>query len=237
MTFTWFCFFRHGDPNRRLSEADYRRLNETLGGCTLLQKAYVHTPSAAPHPYAGESNPPMLALELEFATLSACENSLCDNAELLKVLDPKSLESLANADATQQGMLGRTFPVADPDGGTGSNNCSYLVEYPGPAEDNQAWLLHYVTSHAAIMGKLPGIRIVAVYTPSVVASRFPFRFATAMLRNKVVFDSTQALGEALSSPVRDELRADVGAFPPYSGGSSHDPMDTTVVPGASDGGR
>jgi hypothetical protein len=56
-----------------------------------------------------------------------------------------------------------------------------------------------------------------------------------MLRNKVAFDSAEALGAALASPVRDELRADIAKFPPYAGGSSHVPMDTVIISGSGGG--
>ena len=47
-------------------------------------------------------------------------------------------------------MLTRAFPVdaaAHPAGTT--RPCSYLVHYPGPAEDMNAWNLHYLENHPA----------------------------------------------------------------------------------------
>ena len=82
------------------------------------------------------------------------------------------------------------------------------------------------------MCALPGVRAVVVDTPAVVVSGLPFRFAGTLLRNKVVFDSAQALSAALSSPAREALRTDVGFFPAYDGGSVHVPMETLVVPGS-----
>jgi hypothetical protein len=45
-----------------------------------------------------------------------------------------------------------------------------------------------------------------------------------MQRNKVVFDSPDALNAALASPVRHEMRADFKNFPPFSGANLHFPM-------------
>ena len=133
---------------------------------------------------------------------------------------------------SQQGMLRRAYAVADPVSDIPRRVCSYLVHYPGPAEDEQAWLDHYTVKHATLITALPGVRAVTVDTPAVVVSKLPFRSSKALLRNKVVFDSAQALSMALSSPARDALRADVASFPPYTGGSVHIPTETLVVPGA-----
>lgn len=231
MTISWFCFFHHRDSNRRLSSEEHDKLREWIRGCPGLIEGWLYVPSTISHPYGAESVAPALALELKFATVADCEGNLGDAGVLQRLADPDFLQSLAGADATQQGMLGRSFDVADPGDDARTKFCTYLVDYPGPADDDQAWLDHYVTSHAGILVKLPGLRVAAVYTPAVVISMLPFRFATAMLRNKVVFDSAPALSDALSSSVRDELRADVDTFPPYSNGSMHVPMDTLVVPG------
>jgi hypothetical protein len=50
-----------------------------------------------------------------------------------------------------------------------------------------------------------------------------------MQRNKVVFDSPEALTAALHSPVRHEMRADFNAFPPFSGPVRHYAMATRVL--------
>lgn len=42
-----------------------------------------------------------------------------------------------------------------------------------------------------------------------------------MQRNKVVFDDTDALMAALASPVRDAMRRDFLALPPFSGTTPH----------------
>jgi len=50
-----------------------------------------------------------------------------------------------------------------------------------------------------------------------------------MQRNKVVFDSAEALTAALNSPVRDEMRADYKQFPSFSGENAHFAMATREI--------
>jgi hypothetical protein len=50
-----------------------------------------------------------------------------------------------------------------------------------------------------------------------------------MQRNKVVFDSAEALVRALNSPVRGEMRADFHKFPPFEGDNVHYPFATVEI--------
>ena len=50
-----------------------------------------------------------------------------------------------------------------------------------------------------------------------------------MQRNKVAFDSAEALAAALDSPARKEMRADFAKLPPFSGRVTHFPMATSVI--------
>lgn len=236
MAISWFCLFQHDDSIRRLSAAEHQGLVDLLRGCPGLVEGHIYTSSPLSHPYSADSTGPILALELEFAAIPDCEINLTDNAHLLRLADPDFLPSLRGTDAVQQGMLVRHLPVADAGTATADRSlCTYLVDYPGPAEDEHEWHRNYLESHAAIMCRFPGLRAAAVYTPAAIVSQLPFRIATSMLRNKVAFDSAEALGAALASPVRDDLRADIAKFPPYAGGSSHVPMDTVIISGS--GGR
>ncbi len=231
MPVTWYCSFHRGGPTGGLSDAERGRVVEAVGGAPDLQTAYVHTPLPAPHPHTGDDDAPLLVLELEFADVAGCERALRQDTGLRRLADPGFLPGLAGATVSQQGMLRRLYAVPDPAPDGATRLCSYLVHYPGPAEDEQAWLDHYTATHAPLIAALPGVRAVAVDTPAVVVSGLPFRFAEALLRNKAVFDSARALSTALSSPARETLRADVGFFPAYTGGSVHVPMETLVVPG------
>jgi hypothetical protein len=61
----------------------------------------------------------------------------------------------------------------------------------------------------------------------------PLERVEHMQRNRVVFDTPEALTQALQSPVRHELRADFHKFPPYEGGSFHFPMISEAIRSAS----
>jgi hypothetical protein len=50
-----------------------------------------------------------------------------------------------------------------------------------------------------------------------------------MQRNKIAFDNADALEAALSSPVRQAIRADVQRFPPFAGPTRHAPMSTRLL--------
>jgi hypothetical protein len=50
-----------------------------------------------------------------------------------------------------------------------------------------------------------------------------------MQRNKVAFDSADALTRALNSPVRHRMREDYKTFPPFTGANTHYAMVTRIV--------
>jgi len=127
-------------------------------------------------------------------------------------------------------MLTRSFPVdvAEHPKGT-TTPCSYLVHYPGPAEDMNAWNLHYLKHHPSIMRTFPNVRQIEIYTRIDWVDRLPSRRVEHMQRNKLVFDSPEALSHALGSDVIKRMRADFVQFPPFSGGNKHFPMLTRTV--------
>lgn len=98
------------------------------------------------------------------------------------------------------------------------------MRYHRPAEDEAAFLRHYLDHHPPILGRLPGVRNVLCYLS---LDWFPPAGAVSsdvMLGNEVVFDSLADLDAALNSPVRDELRADYIALPAFSGPVTHHAM-------------
>jgi hypothetical protein len=139
-----------------------------------------------------------------------------------------------NDDATQEAMAVRRYPVPNanfqvPDG---APHCSYLVAYVGPAADLNLWLTHYIGHHPPIMAKFPDIRQIEISSRIDWTGALPVRHFAHMQRNKVVFDSPEALTAALNSPARHELRADFHEFPAYEGVTMHFPMRTWNVVGA-----
>ena len=107
--------------------------------------------------------------------------------------------------------------------------CSFLVHYPGPAADLNAWNRHYNTHHPPLMARFPGVRLVEIYTRIDWVCGLPWPAETAMQRNKLMFDSPAALSAALASPVLAEMRADFNTFPPFQGGNVHHAFDTCII--------
>src|SRR5688572_20557680 len=124
----------------------------------------------------------------------------------------------------------RSFPVPDPRVRTADGAyCTYLVAYEGPAQDEAAWHARYLAHHPPIMARLPGIRELEVCLPLEWRCPPGLERARHMQRNKVAFDSAEALQAALASPVRAEMRRDYAALPRFSGRVTHFAMTTRVL--------
>ena len=121
-------------------------------------------------------------------------------------------------------MLVRPFAVAQPK----TPDCTYLVAYEGRAEDEKAWHAHYLAHHPPLMARLPGIRELEICMPVDWRSAPGWQRAECMQRNKVAFDSAEALTAALHSPVRVEMRQDFASLPRFTGRVTHYPMSTRV---------
>ncbi|MDT2019588.1 hypothetical protein [Methylocella sp. CPCC 101449] len=237
MTISWFCQWdRSKEANPALDPYDRQALAALLRGCPGLIEGHVFSPAQAHDPhYADLGGAPVLVLQLEFAEIADLENGLQAGGYLSCLADPHFLPSVAGAIASHQAMLTRRYPVAEPQPVATSTSpeglLSYLVEYAGPAEDEQAWHRFYVGKHPHLLSKFPGIRGIEIYTPAVVISGLPFPFRTSMQRNKTVFDSADAMNAAMLSPVRDALRQDFHSFPPFTGEAAHYPFHTLSVRG------
>ncbi len=171
-------------------------------------------------------------LQLEFAEIADLEKSLRAAWLPSDAGDPDMLPSLEGATASHHAMLTRrAYPVAEPVKGERPEGLlSYLVEYEGPAKDENAWHLFYVEGHPPLLAKFPGIRKIEIYTPAVVISALPFAVRNTMQRNKTVFDSAEAMNAAMASPVRAALRRDF-QFPAFEGAAAHYPFRTISVRG------
>jgi hypothetical protein len=217
MTVCWFGTWR-------TASVEPAWLSGLLTATPALQQGVIFTPSSTSDPYLHDGPPPQLVLQLYFADIAALEAALAPAGHLQR------LQALG-ADATQQAMLVRCYPVPDPVFRTppGELSCTYLVAYEGASDDLPAWLAHYIADHPPIMARFPGIRQVEVYTCIDWCFGLPVPRVAHMQRNKVVFDSPAALTAALNSPVRHEMRAAFKDFPPFSGPITHFPMATTMV--------
>lgn len=216
-----------------LPAAELDKLDGVLRMTPKLEKALVHTSSSAEDPYVKDGPSPSLVLQLYFATLPDLEATLSRSGELRALASRDEFPALAQADIAQQAMLVRAFPVPDPVFriSPGEPHCTYLVSYEGEAENLNAWHAHYLENHTRHMAMFPQIRELEVYTRLDWVSHTPWQRMSFMQRNKVAFDSAEALQHALHSPVRAQMRADFDAFPPFSGPVNHYAMTTRVVAG------
>lgn len=232
MTIAYFVTFQDPqNPDARISEADLARVVEVVRTTPKMSKGLVFTPEQARDPYAKEPPSPPLVLELYFADIADLEAAISASGHLQALAQRDGLPSLAKANVSQQAMIARSFLVPDPVFRTpsGESPCTYLVHYPGWADDLNSWLTHYMESHTRVMARFPGIREVEVCTRLDWCSAVPWPRVHYMQRNKVVFDSPAALTAALNSPVRQEMRADFARLPAFSDNARHYPMATLVL--------
>jgi uncharacterized protein (TIGR02118 family) len=232
-----FCLFLTADASESTADdstpIDVKSLETFASGIDGLGRVVIHVPvhGGAQDPYLHALPSPPCALQFYFDDLATLEKCLAPGGAAHALLDSKKLPSLAKCSFTQQVMAVRRFPVPNPPATTDarSERCTYLVSYEGPADDLNAWLTHYISSHPPIMARFPGIREIEIYTRLDYCSALPVPRSEAMQRNKVVFDSAKALDESLSSPVRHEMRADFKNFPPFKGDNLHFPMISTGI--------
>lgn len=231
MTITLFLTWRNAaSPQARIAPDDRERIVGLVRRTPQLVRALAYEPDSARDPFLNDGAPPQFGLQLYFADIAPLEAALAPQGHLQALAAPGEFLSLAEAGVTQQAMLTRSFSVPDRSAGNaGSARCTYLVSYEGQAQDLNAWLDHYIERHPPLMARFPGIREIEVYTRLDWRGFLPWPRVNHMLRNKVVFDSAAALDLALNSPVRQEMRADYNAFPPFSGPVSHFPMATTAI--------
>lgn len=232
MTISYFLSFRNcTPPDATLSEADRTLFVDIVRSTPRLSSALVFTPERATDPYVNDGPGPQLAAQLYFANIADLEAALAPGGHLQALAAPGTLPSLTGAEATQQAMCARAFPVRDPTMrvAPGAPFCTYLVSYQGEAQDLNAWLDHYIRNHPPIMARLPGIREIEVCTRIDWRGSLPWPRVNFMQRNKVVFDSAAALRTALASPVRHEMREDYNSLPPFTGPVCHYPMASQAV--------
>jgi hypothetical protein len=225
---TLFVVYR--DAEAELSDADLQNVTGVVQVLPGLQDGLAFTPMAAgEQPFARDGRGPPLVLQLDFTTAQGLDAALSSAGALAQIMRPGALPSLANAAIAHQPMIGRRFAAPDPTFrlAPGGLPCTFLVDYPGTADNLEAWLDHYDAHHPPIMTRFPDIREVATFRPvAETESDLPYARGTSMQRNKVVFDSSAALVAALASPVMAEMRADAAAFPPYSRRATHFVMAT-----------
>lgn len=214
------------DRAQQLAVGDLARLRAVLGTLPGLRGALIHTPAQSQDLYTDDGPSPPLGLELAFADIAALEAAAAPDGGLQPLFAGQVLRGLTPQRANAGAFLSRSYPVDAPDPAEGATPCSFVVQYPGPAADPNAWLSRYIAGHPPLMRPLPGIRAIEILTPVDWVSHLPVPKAQHMLRNRVVFDSPAALTAALHSPARHPLRAEFDQLPSFAGGSVHHTMLT-----------
>jgi hypothetical protein len=228
MTICLFLSFRSA---ARPSTVESSKLDALLCATPKLIKGLIHSAASASDPYVKDGPAPSIVLQLYFAELPDLENTLSPRGHLAALASSAEFPTLAHAGIAHQAMFVRPFAVPDPAFRTpgGEPHCTYLVSYEGEAEDLNAWHAHYFESHTHHMAEFPGIRELEIYTRMDWVSLQPWTRQNFMQRNKVVFDSTDALQSALHSPVRHAMRDDFKRFPKFTGPNNHFAMATHLV--------
>ncbi|MBP0593321.1 EthD family reductase [Paraburkholderia sp. LEh10] len=215
------CFFLAGDAARGHSAFDGTRISRLQSAAREvegLRRFVLHLPSGQ------DTRAPCCVTQWYFDDLDLLEAALDTKGALHAAADIIA-RCASNVTLRQQAMAVRRFIAPHrhrPD--ALGERCTYLVSYEGDAVDFNAWLTHYMTNHPPLMTQLPGIRELEIYTRIDNRSQLRHARATAMQRNKVVFDDLASLNAALASPIRVQMKHDFDSFPPYSGATPHYPM-------------
>ncbi|MDB5821164.1 MAG: hypothetical protein JWQ11_4804 [Rhizobacter sp.] len=196
-----------------------------------------HVPSNADDPYLQDTDAPELVLQVYFSAVDELEAQVRRGSVLHAVLDDArathALSGRLDSPATWQAMSVEPIEL-EATRALPEVHCTYLVAYEGASPDEATWHAHYFEHHVPLMKRLPGLRQLEIYRPLAVGLKAPalarFEPTRAMQRNKVVFDSSQALTAALNSPIRHEMRKDYEQSPPFTGRSTHYPMATFSWP-------
>ena len=222
--FTLFLTFEWEEGERRLSVGEVEHVARLVQSADGVRRAIILTPAEASDRFNPPDPPPGLALQIYFPTIEAAEAAI-DAGGALARLNAGEVPFLEGAVATHQLMYCR--PYLTPPAGAGTDaahTCAYMVHYVGRPDDLNSWLDHYLRCHLPVMKKFPGLLELEMCTRVDWIADAPWGRADHFQRNKVVFASPAALGDALNSPVRDELRADFHAFPRFEGHAVHVPM-------------
>jgi hypothetical protein len=226
MTFSWFAFFRDTGSAAPLDAVALDAIAGTVRDVPGLRRGLVMSRPRleTAHPFPDNEPSPALVLQLQFDTIEALEAAVAADGPVRPLADGYG----HNRAVTQQAMLTRRYPVPDAVLRTPADGlpCSYLVQYPGPAADLNAWNGHYNRHHPPLMASFPGVRAIEIYTRIDWVDGLGWAREDMMQRNKLLFDSPDALSAGLLSPVLQEMRADFKQFPPFAGGNVHYVLET-----------
>ena len=201
-----------------------------IGG---LVNVLLHQPCVVEDPFfkGHAQGDAQYVLQCFFKDLASLEDA-CASGSVLHGLATDMADMLGPCEVSQQIMTVRSYPVPAPSlaaPGAPTTACTYLVAYFGANQPYDRWLSEYIRHHVPLMQRLSQIRQVEVYTRVDAISELGFAHEAAIQRNKVVFDSPDALLAALQSPLRAEMRADFLSLPDIGLSHTHQPMQTDSI--------
>jgi hypothetical protein len=225
MQFSYLVTFTHPDANARISDADLQSIADCIRTTPAMSRARLYTPQSAKDFYTNDGPSPIFAFQLDFEKLAALEAAISADGHLQQIARTE-FESLKPSAVEQQVMARRPYPVLEPEAKVpdGALPCQFLVHYPGHAENFDEWLTYYLAHHPQIMKFFDGVREIEIFTRVDWVDAMPWRKVHYMQRNKLMFDSAEAITHAMNSPVRHQMRADFEEFPPFEGSNIHHPM-------------
>src|SRR5262249_7791493 len=144
-------------------------------------------------PYVDDGAGPCLLCMLSFADESALRTAINDSWFRLGLKDRP-----ATASMTAEAMVRKFYSM---DGEVDEQRLeapfSYVVRYHRPAEDERAFVEHYIADHPALLARFPEIRSVLCYLP--ISWHDPNGLVSPdyMLGNEVVFDSIEHFNAAM----------------------------------------
>jgi len=185
--------------------------------------AYVPSQGDAQDPYNDDGTGPGLLCTLGFSDEGSLRASV-DGEMFRRGLSGLPASASVTADAMERKFYSVDGEIADQ---VLQSPFSYVVRYHRPAEDERAFVEHYVADHPALLARLPKVRSVLCDFPLAWTDPNGFGSSDYMLGNEVVFDSIEDFNAAMASPIRHEMRAHYRKFPPFSGRNTHYPMTRT----------
>ncbi|MFT5349505.1 MAG: hypothetical protein ACI909_001075 [Planctomycetota bacterium] len=227
MSFVHFIYIQSSDASASLSVEIIPQVREIILTTPGLTRGLFNLPAQAHDYYTDDGPSPCLALQLYYADLETLEQQIGSKGHLQKLDDPILWTGLPGLRITHQVMYARDYSL---DNAVYHSDreppCSYLVHYPGKADDFNAWLNYYLDYHPQILRTFPGCREMEVYTRVDWRDALSWERVNYMQRNRLIFDSANALEAALNSDFRHKSRADFEKFPSFTGSNIHFPMLT-----------
>jgi len=196
------------------------RLGQTgarLSGLTWLD-LYAPAADASRDPYVQDGPAPQYLAMLGFGSIAVLDRAAATAAfaDLLSGLNVVTCTAMRLA----------AFPVGgESSPGPLTAPYCYVVRYHRPADDEAAFVNHYLDGHPPLLGRLPGIRNVMCYLPLLWRRTAGPPPADYLIGNEVAFADAATFDAAMVSPIRSELRAHYLTLPRYSGRNTHYAMD------------